>query len=57
MTETVPLSGSTGFAAISVGTGNILSGTIIRTATVVPGEYDMVSLTEGLVSNRLRTMV
>lgn len=44
MAETVPLSGSLNFAAIAVGAGDIESGTIIHTATNVPGEYDMVSL-------------
>jgi len=45
MTETVPLSGSHDFAAISViGGSDIVAGTIIHTATSVPGEYDMVTL-------------
>lgn len=51
-TETVPLSGSTDFGAIAVGTGDIASGTIIHTATSVPGEYDEVNLTVQNVAGR-----
>lgn len=44
-TETVPLSGSVGFGAILVGTGDLATGTIIHTATMVAGEYDELNLT------------
>ena len=42
--QTVPLSGLTNFADLLIGVGAIESGTIIHTATNIPGEHDWLSL-------------